>query len=94
MMSANRQAAVAKTVEEELLHVLARQARRVPIPVFLSAAMIAALASDWIPAPAWSGWLVLVAVMLVVRVVVLGKLPDLSGLSKQERLRIAVALRG
>jgi len=79
-------------LEEELLRLLARQGRRVPIPVFLAAVMVAAMAYGRVAAPLLAAWLVLVATVLVVRWVVLGRLTTLTGISTKNRLRIALAL--
>ncbi len=80
------------SLEEELLRLLARQGRRVPIPVFLAAVMIAAMAYGRLPTALLAGWLVLVAIVLGVRWAVLGRLPALTAISAQNRLRIAIAL--
>lgn len=82
----------ASSLEEELLRMLARQARRIPIPVFLAALMIAALASDYLPAWILATWLALVVAMLVIRWHVLGRLPAQSEISATRRLHIAIAL--
>lgn len=86
--------AVAATVEEELLRLLARQGRRVPVPVFLAAAMIAGIAAPHVSVLAWSLWLVLVALVLVLRWAMLGRLPGWTHLSEQRRLLIAALLSG
>jgi signal transduction histidine kinase/CheY-like chemotaxis protein len=80
--------------EEELLQLLARQGSRVPIPVFLAAALIAALAASRLPVWTWASWLLLVALWLVVRWAVLRRLPAMTGLSARRRLSIAVVLSG
>src|SRR3970282_2519981 len=82
----------AASLEEELLRLLARQARRVPLPVFLATLLIAALA--WNRVPAWipAAWLTLVVAVLALRWAVLGRLPQLTRLSEKMRLRIAIAL--
>lgn len=82
----------ARTLEEELLRTLARQTRRVPIPVFLAAVMIAALAAQKLPVAAWGGWLLMVGVVLVVRRTLLWRLPRMEGYSDQEKIRIAILL--
>jgi len=92
MASAERGSSAAGTLEEELLRLLARQARRVPLPVFLSAAMIAGLAFGYVPTPLLAGWLVLVSVVLALRWRVFGRLATRSSLPPAERLRIALAL--
>ena len=81
----------AGSLEEELLRMLARQARRIPVPVFLAALMIAALANDRVPAWAVGGWLALVVVMLLIRWQVLGRLATASG-SAARRVHVAIAL--
>lgn len=83
---------ISATVEDELLLVLERQARRVPVPVLVLAGIIAATAAQYLPPLYWGSWLVTVAVMQIVRVVVLSRLPGLSRTSLQTRLRVATAL--
>ena len=83
---------VASSFTEELLRLFARQARRVPIPVFLSTAVVAALAFDRVPSLIVAAWLTLVLVMLLVRRHVLDRLPQLTHVSERHRLRVAVAL--
>jgi signal transduction histidine kinase len=91
-MNSKQSPSASASLEQELLRLLAVQGRRVPIPVFLGAAMIAALVSDHVPAAIWAPWLTLVAVVLVVRWLLLGRLPTLRNRSDRERLRIAVML--
>jgi signal transduction histidine kinase len=80
------------SLEEELLRLLARQARRVPVPVFLAALMIAALAWNRLPVWILVAWLALVVSVLAVRWILLGRLPLLAGVPERARLRIAIAL--
>ncbi|MGI9288907.1 MAG: ATP-binding response regulator [Pseudomonadales bacterium] len=87
-------ASTVKSLEEELVALLAKEGKKVPIPVFLTAAMIAALASSQLPAIAWASWLALVAAMLTLRWVALSRLPGMSHLSGRQQLRIAVFLSG
>lgn len=93
-MGTSRQEAVSTTLEEELLRLLARQGKRMPYPVFLAAMMITWLASapPGMPGRAPSLWLLAVALVLVLRMVVLGRLPRLAALAPQRRLRVAVGL--
>ncbi len=92
MTSAHEPAATAKSLDEALLRVLARQARRIPLPVFVVAVLIAALASERFPAWIWGGWLLVVACVLGARFVVLGRLPSMRRFSDAEKLRIAIVL--
>jgi signal transduction histidine kinase len=85
---------VTTSLEQEYLRLLARQSQRVPIPVFLVAAMIAGLAYGRIPTPLLAAWLALVVTLLVVRRAVLGRLPTLLHIAERRRLRFAVALSG
>lgn len=80
------------TLQHELLRMLAGQARRVPLPVFLAAAMIAGIAHGRVDSAVIAGWLALVAVMLAVRWQLLGRLPEMDSLPERQRLRIAIAL--
>jgi signal transduction histidine kinase len=92
MKPAEHASQAASSLEEELLRMLARQARRIPFYVFLAVLMIAALAADRVSPWLIGGWVVLVAVVLVTRYYVLGRLPALSGIPAVHRLRIAIAL--
>jgi signal transduction histidine kinase/CheY-like chemotaxis protein len=82
----------AASVEEELLRLIARQARRVPIPVFVAALMIAALAWKHVPAWTLAGWLALVVSVMALRWIVLARLPRLAGVAVSTRLRVVIAL--
>lgn len=80
-------------IADELLQLLARQGRRVPIPVFLCALLLATIASSqlggWLP---WA-WLSMVAIVLAVRWKILGDLPAVR-LDADHKLRIATLLSG
>lgn len=80
------------TLEGELLTLLARQAQRVPLSVFLACAMIGAFAWSKVPAPAIGGWLALVAIVLGVRRRILQRLPSMTSVHEAQRLRIATLL--
>ena len=82
----------AGTLEEELLRLLARQARRMPLPVFLSALMIAGLAFDYVPTPYLAAWLTLVVAVLALRWRVLGRLATPAAVPPAQRLRTAILL--
>jgi signal transduction histidine kinase/CheY-like chemotaxis protein len=92
MRSLTSQGPPAGTLEEELLRALARQTRRVPIPVFLAMLMIAALAAQHVSFGAWAGWLLLVSAVLILRRTLLWRLPSLAGYTDREKLRIAILL--
>ena len=79
-------------LEAELLKLLGRQARRVPIPVFLTALIVAGLASQYLSPLVWVPWLAIVGLVLVVRSIVLPKLPAMTDVSIQTRIRIAISL--
>ena len=83
-----------KSLEQELVILLAMEGKKVPVPVFITAAMIAALAFPHVSALLWAPWLVLVAAMLVLRWIALSRLPGMAHLSGQQQLRIAVLLSG
>ncbi len=86
-------AQLAPGLADELLALFARQGRRVPIPVFLCALLLAAVASSqlggWLP---WA-WVAAVAGVLAVRWKVLRALPS-AHYSARHKLRIAAALSG
>lgn len=79
-------------LHDELLRLFARQGRRVPVPVFLSAALLATIAADHVPAWVAGGWLALITGVLVLRWRVLGALPSMTRLAHADRLRVAIAL--
>jgi signal transduction histidine kinase/CheY-like chemotaxis protein len=76
---------------DELIHLFARQGRRVPIPVFLSSLLLASMA--WSQLGGWLPWLWLAAVTLIlaVRWKVLGSLPA-APMPLDNKLRLAVLL--
>lgn len=82
------------TLEGELLLILGRQGRRMPLPVLSAMVMVCLLARDppRTSDQALALWLLLVAVMLGIRMVVLGKLPQLVTMPPRRRLDIATVL--
>lgn len=82
------------SIKDELLHLLAKQGKRMPFPVFMAALMIGWMARG--PAGAadqtLTAWLLVVAIVLTIRMIVLGKLPHLLHLSADRRLQIAACL--
>jgi signal transduction histidine kinase/CheY-like chemotaxis protein len=81
----------AESADEELLLLVAQQARRVPVPVFAVALLTAAMAADTAPAWAVLAWLLLVGTVIAVRRAVLVRLPS-SPQPIGRRLRTAAAL--
>lgn len=81
-----------KSPREELLDLLARQGRRVPYPVLAVLSVVAWLAYSHTEAYKLAIWLSAVVVVLIVRYVVLGKLPEMHDRSLDERINIAVLL--
>jgi len=86
------QTLVARHLDEELLRLLARQGRRVSVPVFLADLVIAGVASTQLPPLIVIAWLLLVTAVLVARWLVVGFLPNVAALSDQTRLRITSVL--
>lgn len=81
-----------QSVKLELLQLLARQGRRMPYPVGLSAVVIAAMASARLPLWVTVGWVGLVFTVLAMRWLVLGRLPSMQHVAVEKRLRWAVGL--
>ena len=94
MIASAQGSSAARSLEEELLALLARQARSIPIPVFLAACMIAALAYGYVPSWAPAAWLGLVTAVLVLRWRMLNRLAVLDTMPAARRLRIAIVLSG
>lgn len=79
-------------IDEELLLLLARQARRIPYPVAFSALLIAAMAGNNL-SPWWPGaWILLVLLTLAARHQVLGRLPQMTAVPMRRRMNWAVGL--
>jgi signal transduction histidine kinase/ActR/RegA family two-component response regulator len=81
-----------ETFEAQLLLLLAKQARRVPLPVFVCTCMIAGMAASSIALPWLAGWLALVVGVLAVRWRVIGTLDQRTSIPLRTRLRIAILL--
>lgn len=79
-------------LREELLRLLGRQSKRVSFAVLMAAVTIAILARGDVEDWKWIGWLILVIAVLVIRMVVLPKLPEKAALPLSDRIRIAIAL--
>ncbi|NHZ33383.1 ATP-binding response regulator [Massilia rubra] len=80
-------------LDEELLRLLAKQSRRLPLPIFLAAALMAWLASypGW-PSPLLLSWVAVLGTMLMARRSLLGRLPAMHAVPLRLRMRVAVAL--
>lgn len=82
------------SLEQELLRLVARQVARVPVPIFISAAIITSFASSYVPTWAWCGWLSLAVSMLAIRWIVLRRLPEQTDRSTRQRLKKVILLNG
>lgn len=82
----------ARSLEDELLDLLASQARKVLIPVFIVSAMIASFAAPYVPAYQWIGWLIAVFGILLARRIVIPMLASREGSERRTRLLIIIAL--
>ncbi|MET0520034.1 MAG: hybrid sensor histidine kinase/response regulator [Burkholderiaceae bacterium] len=76
------------------MQLLARQGRRVPYPVGLSAVVIAVMAGDTVPLLFSAGWVLLVFAVLGLRWWLLGSLPRRRDLPVRRRIQWAVMLSG
>ncbi|MBV1881927.1 MAG: hybrid sensor histidine kinase/response regulator [Pseudomonadales bacterium] len=81
-----------KGIAEELLQLLANQARRAPIPVFFAALTLIAFAANKLSPFLWGSWFVLAIIMLGVRWRLIGRLPELVELSTKQRLQLVFLL--
>jgi len=84
--------ATSETFEAQLLHLLAKQAQRVPLPVFICTCMIAGMAAREVALPVLLGWLALVVATLAMRWRVLGQLDQRTSIPLKTRLKIAILL--
>lgn len=83
---------IGSDLPDELVRVFARQAKRVPVPVFLCSLLLASIASSQFQQLAWL-WLAAVAVVLAIRWKVLGSL-SAAPWPMGRKLRMAVLLSG
>ncbi|MEJ7804545.1 MAG: hypothetical protein WKG03_01300, partial [Telluria sp.] len=83
------------TLDDALLRMLEKVSRRLPLPIFLAAALIAWLASHphW-PRPAVLVWVTAVAALLVLRRWALARLPAMGTIPARRRLQWAAMLNG
>ncbi len=79
-------------LEDQLLLLLGRQAKRVPLPIYVSSLIVAGLVAQYLPPVAWVSWLALVALILIARISILPRLPNHPEMPLQKRLRIAIVL--
>jgi signal transduction histidine kinase/CheY-like chemotaxis protein len=80
------------TITDEYLRVLATQASRVPVPVFIVALIITSMAASYYSALVWGSWLVIITTILLARWRILTRLPSKQDVSLDQRERIAVSL--
>ncbi|MGD9254151.1 MAG: hybrid sensor histidine kinase/response regulator [Chromatiales bacterium] len=80
------------TIADEYLRVLATQASRVPVPVFIAALIIASMAANHYAVLVWGSWLVIITTILLARWRILTGLPSKQEVSIDQRERIAVSL--
>ena len=85
-------APISPQLAHQLLLLIARQARRVPLPVSVTSLLVAGLAGRYVPLFALLGWLAIVALILIVRAIVLPRLANNPNIPLHKRLRIAVLL--
>lgn len=81
-----------KTLEEELLQLLAKQLRRVPLPIIFAASIIASFASLYTPAVIWCSWLSLTFFLLLARWFVLYRLQMLIQIPIKQQIKLIILL--
>ena len=81
-----------ETITDEYLRVLATQASRVPLPVFIANVIIASMAAKYYSTLLWGSWLLIITAILVTRWWILTRLPLKEEVSIDARERLAVSL--
>ena len=81
-----------KSLEDELLDLLASQARKVMIPAFVVSATIASFAAPFVAKLHWIAWLVAVFLILLTRRIVIPLLATTTTIKRRDRLNIIVLL--
>jgi signal transduction histidine kinase len=79
-------------LQEELLKQWAEQVKRSPVPVSLSMALVAYMASEYVSAWYWGTWLVLVVLTQGLRWYVFLRLPEKKHIPVEKRINTAVAI--
>jgi signal transduction histidine kinase/ActR/RegA family two-component response regulator len=82
----------ATSFEAQLIELLARPTRRVPIPVMIAALLIAGMAIDKVPSWMLVAWVALVILVTMLRWIVLTRISEQHSMAVQTRLRIAVLM--
>jgi signal transduction histidine kinase/ActR/RegA family two-component response regulator len=82
----------ATTFDAQLVELLARPTRRVPIPVVIASLVIAGIAFDNVPAALLIAWVVLVVLVTTLRWMVMMRISRQHSVPNQTRLRIAVLM--
>lgn len=82
------------SLKDELLQLVARQASRVPFPVFIGASIIAWFASAYLPSVVWISWYLLALSVLLIRWLVYRRLPNMIQVPMRKRIRIVMLLNG
>ncbi len=82
----------ANTFENQLVELLARPTRRVPVPVVAAALLIAGMAHDRVALAVLVGWVALVLLVTTLRWVVLTRVARQQRMPVKTRLRIAVLM--
>ncbi|WP_198164879.1 sensor histidine kinase [Roseateles depolymerans] len=80
------------SLDLELLRLIAKQGRRVPYPVGLSALALALMSTSVVPVGLAFGWLVAVYAVLALRWWMLGRLPEMHEEPLTHRIRWAIGL--
>ena len=80
------------SIDLELLRLIAKQGRRVPYPVGISALVLALMSLNAVPRLVAVGWLSVVYVVLALRWWLLGRLPEMPQLTLERRLQWAIGL--
>lgn len=91
VMPADR-SAEQSSLDLELLRLIAKQGRRVPYPVGLSALALALMSTSVVPVGLAFGWLVAVYAVLALRWWMLGRLPEMHEEPLTHRIRWAIGL--
>jgi hypothetical protein len=86
-MAVGLQNEVETNLQQELLTQLAEQVKRSPVPVILSMAVIAYMASQYVSPWYWGIWLLLVITAQGIRWYLFQRLPEKTHIPAEQRLR-------
>jgi signal transduction histidine kinase/CheY-like chemotaxis protein len=81
-----------QAADDELLNLLAGQVNLAPVPVLISMGLIAWMLAPITPTAVWVSWYILVLAGQIIRWSIFSKLPKMTSMNTEARLRLAICV--